>query len=337
MIVKSCSFSSDKKLARCEAQFDYRYGQGLQKKIKPIGLYRGDWGHQLLEARYRDGDWKKHFKKLKKTWDKLFDEEKEFYGLGFPQAVYDLLEHYDEYWSGWEKNWKILHIEKRFELKTKWGFPLRWQADLIVEETIPASTKRRIRGHGKKINVLVETKFKKSIPDSSERILQPQVHGYAFLLGKVGIKVESILWNYIRTEPVPRPKILKDGSLSERQINTDRPGYLKSLAEAGITAETANDWIGIQNKLKTLPETLALERITNSVNFPMGEQFVRDWVERHRRALGIERPLRSWNRNCKWDCDYYNLCQVDMLGQTDRNLVILRDFTTRETRPEELK
>lgn len=340
MIIRSISYSSDKKLSRCEMQFNYRYGEGLAAKVKKIGLYRGDWIHQLLQAYYlkranQGKGWQDKLKELReKSWKPLFDEEKEEYGLDFPDTIEELLEHYTEHWSGWDKNWEILHVEKRFELMTKLGYPLRWQADLIVKETETVSNVRRIRGHGNTFTLLVETKAKKAIPDSSERILQPQTHSYCYLLGKVGIPIQSILWNYIRTEPVPRPKINKDGSLSIRKIDTDRRGYMKSLQEAGITAESATDWQGIENHIQSLPETLSLERITNTVNLKLGEKFVRDWVERHRRALGIKRPLRAWGRNCKWDCDYYKLCQVDMVEKTDRNLVILKDFTRREEREE---
>lgn len=332
MIVKSCSFSSDKKLARCEQQFDYRYGQQLKPKIKKLGLYKGDWIHQLLQAHYTHGiptrriktrhemtrgGWKQKFDELKKKlWDPLFDEEKEGYGLDFLDTVRDLLEHYVDHWSEWDKDWELLHIEQRYEMITKLGFPVRWQADLIVRDKRENS------------NILVETKAKKAIPDSSERVLQPQVHAYAFLLGKKGIKIDSILWNYIRTTPIPRPQIKKDGNLSERKINTDRRSYSKSLQEAGITADTSSEWLAIQTKLESLPETLSLERIKNTPNLKLGERFVRDWVERHRRALAIKRPLLSYNRNCAFDCDYYELCLADMTGKVDRNLIIKKNFVS---------
>lgn len=340
MIVKGISFSSDRKLARCEQQYYYRYQEKINLKTKKIGLFRGDLGHQLVEAHYtRPGPgWRAKFEELKATrWDKLFDEEKEEYGMDFMETLSDLMEHYEDHWRDYDKDWEILHVEKDFEIKTKYGWPIRWKADLIISEKIRVSTARRIKGHEQTRNILVEHKFKKKIPDAEERILQPQVHSYAWLLGKKGIPIDSILWDYIRTEPVPRPKINKDGNLSIRQINTDRRGYLKSLAEAGIEPKTPEEAVGLQNKLETLPETLALERIRNSVNLRMGENFVRDWVERALRAEKIDRPLRNWNADCRFDCDYYLLCQCDMRGDTDRNLVILKSYEPNKGRPEKLK
>ena len=79
MEVKSCSYSSDKALARCEMKFHYKYVENLHRKIKSVGLFRGDWVHQLLEAKYTNKDWRKYYRTelVKKVWNKIFDEEKE--------------------------------------------------------------------------------------------------------------------------------------------------------------------------------------------------------------------------------------------------------------------
>lgn len=329
MLVKGVSFSSDRKLARCEQMYSYNYGERLRRKLKSAGLFMGDMGHQLVEAHYtRPGPgWRPKFNELVETrWNKLFDEEKEDYGTDFMTRLSDLMEHYEEHWADYDKDWTVVSVEKDFEIMTKRGWPVRFKTDLIVSEPVRASTARRIKGHETTRNILLEHKFKKNIPTSEERILQPQVHAYAWLLSKAGIKIDTILWDYIRTSPVPRPKINKDGSLSIREIKMDQRGYLKSLREAGITPQTIEDTQGIQNKLSSLPETLSLERVPNSVNLRMGEMFVKDWVERAKRAEDIKRPIRSWGHNCKWDCDYFVLCQADMTGHTDRNLIIRRDY-----------
>lgn len=318
MKVNSISYSSDRKLARCEMQYHYRYDEKLQPIVKKVGLYRGDWMHQVQQGFYNGTEWKVAFKRVKRQlWKPLFDEEKEIYGQDFPDTVYDLLDHYFTHWKAEHDNWEILAVEKRYELKTRLGVPVRWQVDLLVRE----------KDTGKVC--LIETKNKKKIPTSEERILQPQTHAYCYLLTKVGIKVDKIIWNYTRTDPVPRPKICKDGSLSKRQINTDRRAYMKSVIESGWPV------VGFQPVLDKLPETIALERITNSVNLIVGEKWVRDWVERAHRAMGIGIPLRSWQYDCR-QCDYYLLCQADMLGQ-DRDSIIKAGFTTKNDRPEELK
>lgn len=329
MIVKGISYSSDRKLARCEMQYHYKYDEKIVPIRKKVGLFRGDLGHQLVQAHYtRPGPgWKAKFDELKKErWDKLFDEEKEDYGFDFMETLYDLMEHYTDYWAESEKNWRVIAVEKDFSILTKHGWPVRWKVDLLVEDILRVSTERRIKGHEQKRIILVEHKFKKWIPEPSERILQPQVHSYAWLLSKKGINVDTILWDYVRTEPVPRPQIRKDGNLSERKIQTDQRGYLKSLREAGIEPTNPDEATALQNKLDSLPVTMSLDRVQNSVNLKVGQDFVKDWVDRALRAEKTERPLRNWNYNCKFDCDYYNLCQVDMLGQTDRRLVLLNQF-----------
>lgn len=314
MKVTGASFSSDKKLARCEQQYSYRYDQGLKRRIKKIGLYRGDWIHQLKEAHFKGKDWEKVFKELKKKlWNPLFDEEKEDYGEDFPEATRDLMGHYIEYWEHENKNWKIIQVEGDYEKMTKSGFPIRWKSDLVIKED--------------GLTVLVESKNLKKMPDASERILAVQVNAYAYLLSKVGIKIDRILWDYICTTPVTAPQILKDGSLSKRKIETDQRTYLRVMKEAKIQPQ-GEEVIGVENFLKTLPETRSLLRVRNSVNMKVGEMFVRQWVERAKRAKLITIPLRTFTRDCSWSCDYYELCQADMIGKPDRRAIINKDFVT---------
>jgi hypothetical protein len=301
-------------------QYSYRYDQKLKKRVKKKGLYMGDFMHQLEEAYFKNlmssknPAWQKRFKAVEKElWAPLFDEEKEQYEEdGFtPKVAFDLMSHYDEHWRPADSKCRVIEVEGEYDLVTKYGFPVRWKSDRILRD-------------GKDL-VLMETKNKKNIPTAEERILAGQTHGYCFLLSKKGIKINRIIWDYVRTEPVPRPKIKKDGSLSERKINTDQRGYLLSLKEAGIHPK-GDEAIGVQNYLDSLPETLSLERIPSIPNLKVGELFVRDWVERALRARDIKRPTRTWNRDCKWGCDYYLLCQADMTGKPDRNTIIKRDF-----------
>lgn len=331
MRVPSCSFSSDKKLSRCEQQYSYRYDEQLRPKLKKSGLLRGDWLHRLYEAYYRSmlsgksaqealEAWKKAHQKTKKLlWDKIFDEEKEMYGEDFPDVIESLAEHYFDHWMGWHEQWEIIAVEEAHSVDTKFGFPIRWKTDLIVKD----------KEDGKVW--LVETKNKKKIPGVDERILQPQGHAYCFLTQKkTGLKIGGIIWNYIRTSPVPRPKINKNGTLSKRKINTDQRSMLLSLQEADIKLEG-----GMEEIFNELPPTLALERIPLSVNFEIGEKWVRQWVERARRAQAIKKPLRSWLHDCKTHCDYYLLCQAELRGDVDSELIKISDFTTKDDRPEE--
>jgi PD-(D/E)XK nuclease superfamily protein len=319
MRVSGVSFSSDRKLVRCEQMFSYRYDEKLKPRIKSKGLYMGDYIHQLLEAfrlHLKDPklpDWKTTFKRVKKEmWDKLFDEEKEMYEEnGFtPQLAYDLFEHYEDHWETQHKKWKIVQVEKSYEIPTRFGFPIRFKADCIVQEG--------------KWTILVENKNKKSLPESDERILNPQPHSYCFLLGKSGIKIDRILFDYICTTPVTSPQVLKNGSLSKRKINTDQRTYLKAMKEAGIKPK-GDEVIGVQNYISGLPETLSLLRVSNIPNPKIGLLFIRDWVDRARRAQTITHPTRNWQRDCKWDCDYMALCQIDMLGK-DRSTEIKKNF-----------
>lgn len=326
MRVTGVSYSSDKKLVRCEQQYSYRYDEKLKRRIKGEGLFRGDWLHQLLEAYRKREKWEKTFARLHDdVWGRLFDEEKEMYGEDFPDVIHDLFEHYVDHWGADDALLRPVCVEQAFELVTKSGLLIRFKADYIATDG--------------KVNILFENKNKKKIPEAEERILDRQVNGYVYLLSKLPkpIRIDKIVWDYIRTTPVPRPKILKKGGLSERQINTDQRGYLLSLKEAGIHPQTEDERLGLENTLKSLPLTLTLERVTNKPNLRVGELVVRDWVERAKRAQEIKRPTRNWNSDCKWDCDYMTLCMADMLGKPDRETIIKHDFVTSIKPAEEIK
>ena len=326
MKVKSVSYSSDRKLGRCEQQYSYRYDEGLKPKLKSKGLFFGDVMHQLQQAHYRGEGWEKRFKIWKKeSWGRLFEEEREMYiENGFnPDFAFELFTHYVDHWHSEDKHWQIVLVEERFELETKLGIPVIFQADLIVRDKRDG------------VYALVETKNNEEIPTAEQRILAPQVHSYCYLLSKIstnkfpeGIKIGRIIWNYLRTTPVPKPTLNKDGSISKRKINTDQRMYNLFLKENKIHPKTDDERLGIENVLKNLPETLSLLRVTNKPNLRVGEMFVRQWLERARRAKLIKTPLRTWARDCQWMCDYKLLCEADILGK-DRKTIIHKNFVTK--------
>ena len=329
MIVTGISFSSDKKLVRCENQYHYRYEEKLKPRTKSKGLYMGSVIHDLLEAHRKKLGWKKAFKKFKtEQWDKLFDEQREMYEEKdmTPELVYDLFGHYVEHWASQDSLLEPMYVEQDFELSVKLAdsvrVPMRFKGDYIARY--------------KKEVILFENKNKKTIPEGDDRILSPQPHSYCYMLSRLPkpIIITKIVWDYIRTTPVPKPQILKAGGLSTRKINTDQRMYLRSLKEAKIHPK-GDEITGLENHLKTLPETLALARFTNIPNLRIGESFVRDWVDRARRARGITRPTRNWERSCGWMCDYQKLCQADLLGKPDRNTIVKRDFVVSIKRAEE--
>jgi len=312
MNIFSVSYSSDKCLSRCEQQWFYKYQEGLRPKTKDIGLYKGDWLHKLLKVHHLGGDWKKAFIALKrKLWTPLFDEEKEFYGEDFLPQVRDLMEHYAEHWAEQNSKWKPILIEEKISIPTKFGFPVNFIVDMVAQTG--------------KYKLLVETKTGKNIPDAKVRIFNVQPHSYCYLLQRKGIKIDQIVWDYIKTEMIAAPQVRQDGRLSERQIDTDRRTVLKVLKENKIPEA---DYKGL---LDSLPKTKTLERHISTPNLKIGELFVRDWIERARRVQKISRPTRNFNKNCSFDCDFYKhpLCLLDMEGKQDRNLFIKQHFVKR--------
>jgi PD-(D/E)XK nuclease superfamily len=311
MDIYSVSYSSDKSLSRCEQQYSYKYQEGLRPKRKASPLFRGDWIHEIFKAHYRGEDWSKKFNQLiKEKWDPLFDEEKEYYGEDFPQSVRELIELHMEFYSKLDKKWKIVKCEEKISVPTKFGFPINFIVDLIVKEG--------------KYNILVERKSHKKIPDAKVRLFNVQPHSYCYLLQKTqGIKIDQILWDYLRTEPVTAPQVKKNGELSERSIDTDQMTVRKVLKAHKIPEKQYSDL------LKSLPKSISLERYRATPNIKVGEVFVRDWIERVLRFKNHKRITRRFVKDCGWDCDFYELCMLDMEKKRDRGIYIKKHFNKR--------
>ena len=304
------SFTHHKTLERCERKFSYRYEEGLKPKTKRLPLYRGSWVHQLLEALNKGKDWKKLHAKIKREqWNKLFDEEKEIYGEETPNEVFKLLSHYEDYYSK-QKKWKIWAVEKYYSITTKAGqMTVVMKVDMLINL-------------GKDAIGLVETKTHKKLPDAKDRFLHPQAHAYAFILKTLKIPIQRIIFNYIRTEPVPAPALLKNGELSERKIQTDKPTFLAALKKYKLNP------IKFKKRLNKLPDTVVLQRKAVSPNFKVGKYFVTQWIIRRMEYIKARKrrePTLSFNHQCTWDCEYYDLCIIDTLGR-DRNAIIKIKF-----------
>lgn len=311
MVIYSISYSSDKTLSRCEQQFTYKYTEGLKPKRKALALFKGDWLHEIFKAHYQGEGWVRKFNQLvKERWDPLFDEEKEYYGEDFPESVKELVGLHMEFYEKLDKKWKIVRCEEKMSVPTKFGFPINFIIDLIVKEG--------------KYTILVERKSHKNIPDARVRLFNVQPHSYCYLLQKAqGIKIDQILWDYLKTEPVTAPKVNKDGTLSSRQIETDQLTVRKVLKAHNIPEKDYKDL------LKSLPKSLSLERYRATPNLKVGEIFIRDWVERRMRFEKRKRITRRFVKDCGWDCDFYELCMMDMEGKRDRNIYIKKHFDKR--------
>ena len=299
------SFTHHRTLERCEQKFSYRYEEGLKPKTKRLPLYKGSWVHQLLEALNKGKDWKKLHAKIKREqWNKLFDEEKEIYGEETPNEVFKLLSHYEDHYAK-QRKWNIWEVEKYYSFPTNVGLSVVMKVDMLIKLA------RNAIG-------LVETKTHKKLPSAKDRFLHPQAHSYAFILKKLGVPIQRIIFNYIRTEPVPSPRMLKKGKLSERKIETDKPTFLAALKKYRLNPTK------FKKRLKDLPDTVVLQRKEVSPNFRIGKHFVTQWIVRRMeyiKARKSRKPLLSFNHQCTWDCEYYDLCIIDMLGR-DRKAII---------------
>jgi PD-(D/E)XK nuclease superfamily len=297
------SNSMVKTYQRCQLQYLYKFEDMLAPNHSELPLKRGLWMHELLAVHYTGGDWLKHHKSLTKKFNKLFEEERERYG-DLPDHCYRLMKGYLLKWKKEDEKFDVLATEQEFDVKLPHGHRLKFRVDLIIEDEWGIW--------------LVEHKTHKSLPHGDYRFLDVQTTRYLWGLGQEGINCTGVLWNYIRTRPPTRPKLLKRGGLSNarRNIDTELYTFLRTLDELGLPRSDYRDKI---KALRRSDNYFRRERVPRGK--PVVEQLVREAVAV---ADQIERgvlPIRSVERSCEWMCSYKDLCISDLYGGNTKALV----------------
>ena len=289
------SNSLAKSYLRCQRQYDYKYHRLLTPKTHGLPLYRGNWLHELLEARYKTGDWQKRHKELTQDFLTLFEEERELYG-DQPTICGKIMESYDYRWNKDEEYWTILEVEKEYEIELPGSnHTFVFKIDLLMEDEYGIW--------------LVEHKSHKTIPDDTYRFIDIQTARYIWALKELGIPIIGVMWNYLRTKEPTKPHMNKNGKVSRAKLDTDLFTYVSTLQENGIDLREYKDVILALKKNNTffrrvpmpkpdiIAETLIEELVTTA-----------DQIERG------DPPVRTIDRSCTYMCSFTDLCVTELYG-----------------------
>jgi hypothetical protein len=142
---------------------------------------------------------------------------------------------------------------------------------------------------------LWDAKWVKTVPAPDERMMSPQAVMYVWALRTFyGLDVRGFVYNYGRTKPPTIPRVLKrpEGMLSTAQkMDTDFYTYLQAIKD-----NHGKEWKRYLDYYR--PKLKALKG---------------------REALWFRRPEpeaapRSYFYNCKFNCDYHELCVAEFTG-----------------------
>ncbi len=266
--------------------------------------------HELLQHHYMGRDWKKALAKLTKQYNNLLLEEREFYG-DLPGEVKRMMEMYLYHYREEDKDWEILFVEETFVVEMN-GNEFSFKPDLIVRDKALNQT------------VVWDHKTTKSIPSAEFRMTDLQSGLYPWGLRVAGIEVDTFGYNYIRTKPPTVPSINMDGAISKRRIDTDYytlASFLKDYYK-DEWPDIPDHWKSQLRVLKDsnsylkrtrLKKPQAVEdRLVRELDFTTEE--IAAWYEMADDNPGEDIWPRTMIQSCEWDCDFYDLCLVELLG-----------------------
>lgn len=306
----------------CETKTKYKHmeliGPRLQRS-KP--LKRGNWFHELLEAKYKGESVNEAHKRNVLKYNKLFDEEKEYLG-NLPSEMARLYKSYQWHYRD-DTSWKVHETEIKLEAELPNGMQAQGKADLLVEDEFGLWA--------------VDHKTHNRLPGTNFRLLDFQSPYYIWLFRQCGIPVRGFIWNYV-VPKAPEPlKFNLDGKLSKRQPAVlDYPTARRGLTEDQLAREDVQELL---TKLKAVrynrdePQVSPvfrrdlMEKTDDMINNVIAdichtaERYV-EWRERVANGGIVERTV---GRNCEY-CEYRTLCIAELVG-LDAEGVRRREYT----------
>lgn len=302
------SQSKVRQYRNCRRQFFYAHVMKLQRKRLPRPLAFGSISHKMKETMAQGGDPFQVLDDIPPQDLRAYAADPERYGDIISDLKY-IYEAYLMYWA--EEPLKYLPHDSRV---AEHPFEVALPDDIIVKGTIDAVTRHN------KMTWLTEHKNHRNIPNDDERWRSIQSVVYIRIIGMLGWwkNIEGTCWDYIRTKPPTRPQVLKNGDISQRQIDTlpnvvrdtlkkyrTRPGY-KSLVDAA-----------------TLNMSTYFQRVYTPIKKQLIDQVWGDFLstaaEMRDTDLTIA-PVRTIGRHCSW-CTYEPLCRASLTGGDEDYLI----------------
>jgi len=202
-----------KQFRKCPLCSYFKYVLRLKPKMLAKPLKRGTWVHALLEEYANGGDWEALHAKYTDQFNRLFDEEKDYYG-DMPTEIYTIVKSY--MWHYKRDVWKYVANEFTMETPFPDGTLYRCKVDMLIENAFGLW--------------LGDRKTHKTLPDLSFRIRDSQSALYLWAARENGLPVQGFIWDYLRWKAPSVPKLLVKGDrISDSALDTDYPTFVTAL------------------------------------------------------------------------------------------------------------
>lgn len=300
---------------KCQKAYQYQHEEQIERRAKPRPLKFGTIVHKILDADARGEDPFSELDKIAKDNKQMFREHREIYGDMITDIRYIMTAYY-EYWNKTpihllpHKNGKIItYAEHPYEIEFK-GFLLKGKIDGVAKS--------------KKMNWLLERKTHKTFPNTDHRWRNLQSAVYIRIIEMLGWwpNIEGTMWDYIRSKPPTRPMILKNGSVSTRELDSLPQVVIDTLEDEGV--KVPHELIAQQQtKLNTW-----FSRVYTPIKKPVVDKLFRDYIEtgkQMRDLQGVKDRPRTIGRHCEW-CQFEQLCRAAMQG-SDEEFIKQHEYT----------
>lgn len=313
------------KWRRCPNAYRYRYLEGWEPRQKSVQLERGSWLHLLLQAHYNREEWREVHARLVKEFYTLFEEEREDLG-DMPGDCLRIMRAYLRHYRDDFERYNVVDTELDETVTLPNGMRMRIIVDLILED---------------KHNGLLfawDHKSRAKFEEGENMILDPQLTRYYRGLEIMGyVPLGGVGYNELRTKPPSVPAVLVKGGLSKRKdIDTDVYTYMREIRRHGLDPR---DYADILRIIATRQHQRFFKRTILPKDPPMIRTMMRetvDTVNEIKDAHRKNRFPRSFDKSCKWSCEYKDICITELQGANPAPLVKM-NFTTREQRERKRK
>jgi CRISPR/Cas system-associated exonuclease Cas4 (RecB family) len=311
---------------RCHYAAHLRYVEKLQKRVKSRPLRFGSLAHDMLEADANGDDPMKKLKELSALeHKKLFASERDELKETADEVRWVMTDYFD-YWENQGP------ASQQFTYLRRKGRAAEHEFTLPLVDGINLTGKLDGLASGdKRQKLLVETKTFRSMAGDDHRWRNLQTNLYKWATDKLGVQVDRLVWNYIRSKPPTVPKVKKDGSISLKRLDT-LPSALRDFAERqdiklpSLMLKTA------QNNRKNYFIRIFSAPRPKTVKFLMADvvETAIDMSE----GLG-KKKAKTIDRHCEW-CEFEAICRAELTG-SDRDFVIKREYERREREEPEIE
>lgn len=292
----------------CKRRYWYRHVRKLQRKRRPRPLLRGTIIHQMIEAHIQKLDPWKVYRSWMKKYGKVFQEEIELYG-DLAAEIKLLMEGYFAFYRR-----DPMRYLRRKGRKAEFPFELEIASGIVLKGKIDAIGQTRDRRKW-----LIDTKSHKTLPTSEFKFTDIQSMTYTWVMPRVGLpEPDGVCWDYVRAKTPSTPLLLKDGSMSRKNIDTTWTVYRHALMDAGLKPTDYKDMREhLQGKEEDFYRRVYLP-ISKTVQDTVVDEMITTAKEIGRRA-GKD-TTRTIAKHCEW-CEFSDLCRAELTGIDHRHIL----------------